>query len=186
MGLSKFEENDLLLRLSQGDGEAFARIYERYWQLLYDTACQRLSDADQAEDVVQDVFVNLWEQRESLSIENLKPYLQTAVRHRIYNLVARDKVKDSYFAYLSASKQTGNLADDPHQYKELRQRYQALLDSMPKRLRQVFELRYEADMDTRHIAKELNISQKTVQNQLLKAVSYVKTIFTSLLLWLIH
>ena len=90
-------EQHLLYALSQGDESAFAEIYKSYWKLLHDTAYKRLGDEDQAKDVVQDIFVKLWHQRETLEIDNLKAYLQSAARYQVYNLIAKQKVNDTYF-----------------------------------------------------------------------------------------
>lgn len=179
--MTSLQHHDVLLqRFVAGDRKAFATIYKAHWPSLFELANRRLSDAKQAEDVVQDVFITLWEKRQSLGISNLKAYLQTAVRNRIFNLVAREKVKDAYFVHLEQLMGFGNGADAPLEYRELWEKYERLLESLPTGQQQAFRLRFEDDLPTRHIAEKLNISQKTVQNQLLKAVNRLKTIFTLL------
>lgn len=167
-------EQDLLFALSQGNEHAFAEIYKTYWKLLHSTAFKRLGDEDQAKDVVQDIFVKLWDQRGSLAIDNLKAYLQTAARYQVYNLIARDKVNDTYFKYLASFETSLGAADQNVLYSELQERFGSILSRMPAKRREVFALRYDDGLSTHDIAEKLNITQKTVQNQLLKAVDSIK------------
>lgn len=177
-------EQHLLFALSQSDECAFAEIYKTYWKLLHDTAYKRLGDEDQAKDVVQDIFVKLWDQRETLAIDNLKAYLQTAARYQVYNLIAREKVNDTYFKYLASFETSLGAADQHVLYSELQERFGAILNKMPVKRREVFELRYEEGLSTHDIAEKLNITQKTVQNQLIKAVDSIKEALLMLFLLL--
>ncbi len=167
-------EQDLLLSLSKGDEEAFSQIYNRHWKALYNMALKRLNDEEQAKDVVQDIFEKLWSQRESLSIGKLRPYLMTSVRYSIYNLIARNKVNDTYFKYLSLLDDLPETADDVLIFAELQDRISHIISNMPSKRKVVFDLRYESGLSTDEIARRLNITQKTVQNQLLKAVSSIR------------
>lgn len=169
-------DQHLLSALAQSDERAFAEIYQTYWKLLHDTAWKRLGDKEQAGDVVQDVFVKLWDQRATLAIDNLRAYLQTAVRYKVYNLIASRKVNDTYFQYLAFLDVASDQADQQILYGELQEQLNALLNKMPLKRRQVFDLRYVDGLSTREIAEKLNISQKTVQNQLIKATDSIKEI----------
>ncbi|OZI05838.1 RNA polymerase subunit sigma-24 [Siphonobacter sp. BAB-5385] len=179
-------EHTLLTALAQSDAAAFTEIYDRYWQLLLETAYQRLGDQDQAMDVVQDVFVKLWDQRETLDIQHLRAYLQTAVRYRVYNLIALQKVNDTYFKYLSLLDQSSGAADYFVLYTELEQQFKQILEQMPEKRREVFDLRHVEGLSTKEIAAQLNITQKTVQNQLIKALDSIREILTALLILLIN
>lgn len=168
------QEQHLLYALSQSDEDAFAEIYKKYWKLLHDIAYKRLGDEDQAKDVVQDIFVGLWDQRENLAIDNLKAYLQTAARYQVYNLIAKQKVNDTYFKYLSSFETYFGAADQNVIYSELQEKFGLVLKNMPIKRRAVFALRYEEGMTTQAIAEKLQITQKTVQNQLIKAVDTIR------------
>lgn len=174
-------EQHLLYALSQSDECAFAEIYKTYWKLLHDTAYKRLGDEDQAKDVVQDIFVKLWDQRETLAIDNLKAYLQTAARYQVYNLIAKQKVNDTYFKYLSSFETSFASADQNVIYSELQDKFGSVLNKMPVKRREVFDLRYEEGLTTQAIADKLQITQKTVQNQLIKAVDTIKEALLMLL-----
>ena len=175
-------DQNLLSALAQSDEVAFAEIYHSYWKLLHDTAWKRLGDKEQAGDVVQDIFVKLWDQRATLAIDNLRAYLQTAVRYKVYNIIASQKVNDTYFQYLAFLDVTSDQADQQILYGELQEQLNALLEKMPSKRREVFDLRYVDGLSTKEIAEKLNISQKTVQNQLIKATDSIKEILFAIAL----
>jgi len=78
-------DEDLLHLLRQGDRDAFNTIYERYWQTMYQSASRMLNLPEQAEDLVQDLFINLWVKRADYDIENLPAYLRKAVKSRVFS-----------------------------------------------------------------------------------------------------
>jgi RNA polymerase sigma factor (sigma-70 family) len=123
--------------------------------------------------VVQDVLVALWDSRENLEVQNLRAYLLTAVRYQIFNLIAKDKVKDSYYRYILDQENEYSSSDSELIYNELSEGVQLLLSKMPKKRKEIFELRFQQDLSTATIARKLNLTQKTVQNQLTKAVSFL-------------
>jgi RNA polymerase sigma-70 factor (family 1) len=163
-----------LSALKTGDQNAFADIYRAHWKNLYHNALRRLGDEDQAKDIVQDVFVQLWSRRETLEISNLEAWLQTAIRYRVYNAVAHEKVNDTYFQHLAAGDISSPAPDENLHCAELEYRFSRAVDQMPEKRREIYQLRFEQELSTQHIADRLNITQKTVQNQLTKAVHYLK------------
>src|SRR5580698_6805084 len=90
-------DNELLVLLAQDNRNAFELLYRRYWLELYDAAYQRLKNNQQAEDIVQDIFVNLWIRRDLVKIENLRAYLHAAVRFRVLNYVQRDLASEAFY-----------------------------------------------------------------------------------------
>jgi RNA polymerase sigma-70 factor (family 1) len=182
VAIINFIEQEHLAALRKGDRSAFSVIYNQYWFLLYESAYKRLQDSDQAEDVVQDVLVALWDSRENLEVQNLRAYLLTAVRYQIFNLIAKDKVKDSYYRYILDQENEYSSSDSELIYNELSEGVQLLLSKMPKKRKEIFELRFQQDLSTATIARKLNLTQKTVQNQLTKAVSFLKSVLASFVL----
>lgn len=185
MALTNSIEQELLTALQKGDRSAFSEIYGAYWYLLYESAYKRLQDSDQAKDVVQDVLTALWDHREKLEVHNLKAYLLAAVRYQIFNLIARDKIKDSYYKFILDQESAYADADNELIYNELADGIRDLLRKMPKKRKEIFELRFEEDLSTDLIARKLNITQKTVQNQLTKAISYLKSVLASFIFMLL-
>ncbi|WP_353718805.1 sigma-70 family RNA polymerase sigma factor [Dyadobacter sp. 676] len=174
----------MLLALRSGERSAFDVIYSRYWQLLFENAMRRVGDEDQAKDIVQDVFVSMWDNRQKVEVVDLKAYLLAAVRNQVFSLIARDKVSDKYFKYLESTGLPVSTTDFDLHYNELLGQYDHLVARMPNKQKQIFQLRFDEGLPTALIADQLNITQKTVQNQLLKAVHFIKSALFSLILFL--
>lgn len=175
------EDQDLLLLLVNGDHEAFSIIYKKYWRRIFVAAYDSLQDVKQSQDIVQDIFVRLWEKRADYEIKNLNAYLYSSVRHSVLKTVTSEKVKDSFFAALRHLTMEASSADHDILTAELLKAYHALLEKMPPQRRKIFQMRYEEDLKTREIAERLNITQKTVQNQLLTSYMEVRSIMTEAL-----
>ena len=171
-----YTDEKLMSLLKQGDPAAFNCLYGRHWEALYQTAYRRLADREQCSDIVQDVFIDLWEQRSHKKIQQLEPYLHTAVRYKIYTLLAKGKKFPAFvepFEQLLVSPFT---ADGPFHEQEQQRLLTAWLDTLPRKRRRIFELRYLEGMTTKEIADTLQVSQKTVQNQLKTASDSLRTV----------
>src|SRR5690606_30825490 len=93
----KYSDSDLLQFLKNGDERVFSEIYTRYHSLLYIYAHKKLQDKQEAQDVVHDVFITLWEKRFELRIQiSLANYLYTAVRNKSLDIFAHKKVEEKY------------------------------------------------------------------------------------------
>src|SRR5690606_11908941 len=161
-----YTDEELVPLLKAGHPEAFTCIYERHWHALYQTAYRRLADKEQCSDIVQDVFVDLWEQRGNKAIQRLEPYLHTAVRYKIYTLLAKGKALPAFVEPFEQMLISPFTADGPFGEQETRRLLAAWLDTLPHKRRRIFEMHYFEGRSTKEIAEELQVSQKTVQNQL--------------------
>jgi RNA polymerase sigma-70 factor (family 1) len=166
---------ELLALIKTGDKEAFAMLYQRYWRDLYDTAYQRLKNPQQAEDIVQDVFVSVWSRRSDLNINNPAAYLHTAVRFKIFNYVERDLACEAFLEPFESIIAYQSGADDQLMGKELIRLIQLFANTLPNKRKQIFLLHLSQNFTTREIAEQLHINQKTVQNQLGRALDGLKT-----------
>lgn len=161
-----YTDEELVLLLNEGDPQAFNCIYERHWHALYQTAYRRLVDRDQCSGIVQDVFIDLWEQRYHKKILKLEPYLHTAVRYNIYSLLAKGKSLPTFVEPFEQMLVSPLTADGPFDEEEMRKLVEAWLQTLPSKRRQMFEMHYLEGLSTKEIAVELHVSRKTVQNQL--------------------
>lgn len=164
----------LLSKMKEGDSVAFDELYERYWQSIYAAAFKRLHDPDQAKDVTQDVFLQLWHKREEISIDNLAAYLHTAARNKVYNLIEKERKYIPIPDLLVSLKANKDHADSDLLYKEFLIAYEALINSLTSSQQKIFRMRFQQDLSTSQIAEHLSISRKTVQNQLGKAVAQLR------------
>ena len=177
-----FTDQQLCNLLRQNDLQAFNAIYDRYWRSLYQSASGFLHVAAQAEDIVQDLFVNLWLKREAYAIDNLSAYLRKALRSRLLNYVLRDKVKASFFEPFDAIQRASFSAEELIREKELLEVIAAYIRALPLKRKEIFLLHYKDQLSTGEIANLLGISQKTVQNQLNTTFNGLRSTITSLLL----
>ena len=109
----KYDDKILIDLLKSGDKAAFAALFDRYQPLLYVYACKITKDAPEASDIVQEVFMSLWERKEQLDIKGQAlPYLYQSVRFRFFNLLDKKKVREDYLDSMKAFMQEGTLLTD--------------------------------------------------------------------------
>ena len=173
---SKLSDQELFVLLKSGDEPSFAEIYSRYNALLLVHADNKLRNEDEARDVVQDVFVRLWEKRDQLQIESsLSGYLYSSVRNQIFNMIKHQKVITAYTDSLFAENRDNEIyADHLIREKQFAAMIQAEIDSLPPRMKQVFELRRFEDLSNKEVAERLGITEYTAQDHMKKAVKALK------------
>ena len=84
-------DEQLFLQVKQHDRAAFDELYKRHWLALFNAAFKRLRDKEAASDLVQDIFADLWNKRDIRDIDNVGAYLNTAIKNRVYSLLAKGK-----------------------------------------------------------------------------------------------
>jgi RNA polymerase sigma-70 factor (family 1) len=169
-----YNDSELCQLLKQDDRAAFELIYERYWQKLYEKANRLLKLSVQAEDIVQELFINLWQKRNEYDIDNLNAYLHTALRSRVLNYIEREQGKEIFFEPFETIQQASFSAEELVREKELMKIIVAYIDSLPAKRKEIFLLHYQQQLATADIAALLGITQKTVQNQLNNAMTGIK------------
>ena len=159
--------------LKNGDQEAFTVIYNTYWNALFRTAYRILNDRSAAEDIVQNVFVSLWNRRNEATILNLKAYLQQATRYCVYQAIRSKKHDDSFYERL-ALVTADIITDNPLLFKEQQELLQKIIDSLPEDCKTTFRLSREENMSYKQIAALLNISEKTVEKRMSKSLKHIR------------
>lgn len=181
-------DNLLLQQIAQGSTTAFETLFDRYWQQAYSDAFKRLKNHDDSKDIVQEIFTHIWINRDTIHIQNLPAYLNIAIRNKVIKLVSRQKLSHPYFDNLEKVPKEFAEADANLLWKEFSKAYEALVQALPPKRQEIFRLRYQHDLRTKDIAEQLNITLKTVQNQLGKAVDTLKVSLLRMLslLWFIY
>lgn len=168
----------LLLLIELGDRAAFDVIYEKYWAKTYSSAYKRLRDEDEAKNVVQEIFINIWVRR-GQPIENLPAYLNIAVRNQVYKVVEKQKCTTPFLDAFESISSPNEGADRNILWQEFYSYYETLLAGLPPKRQQIFRLRFHDDQTTKAIADQMGISRKTVQNQLGKAIEQLRMVLFS-------
>lgn len=165
---------ELLRSLKDGSMEAFNALYQRYWQPAYNAAFKRLNDPAAAQDVTQDIFLQLWNRRADLHILHLPAYIHTSVRNRVLNLLESQQRFLPMEDLFAESASGGEGADALARRNQWLKSYHALVDALPPGRQEIFRMRYNEGATPDQIAAHLNISRKTVQNQLGKALARLR------------
>jgi RNA polymerase sigma-70 factor (family 1) len=172
---------------SKGDIKAFESLYKRYWAVLLDEAYRRLKVKEEAEEVVQEVFIDLYTRREQLTItSNLAGYLHRAVQFKVYNKIRSYIVQRAYrrLAALGLEEQTGRYSTEA-EFRELNVVVQKAILSLPDKCREVFLLSRECGLGHKEIARKLCISQNTVERHMNKALKHLRKTFGTAEPWLL-
>ena len=175
-------DNELLALLAQQNEQAFQMLYSRYWKRLYSAAFKRLPDPDIVQDILQDIFLQLWLRRADLNIANLEAYLLGAVRNRVLKYFEVEGRYTPLNALMAELGYSSSNADALVLRDELRQAYHGLLKTLTPSQQKILQLRYEQDLNTEEIAQILEITRKTVQNQLRTALVQIRTSLLALAL----
>jgi RNA polymerase sigma factor (sigma-70 family) len=165
----------LLVQLSEGSKPAFDTLYNRHWKLVYQSALKRLNNPERAQDVAQDVFVQLWIRGNKSVIENLPAYLLVSSRNAVFKLLEKEARMSSVSVDSSPEIESPfNRADASILHKEFLASFEKLVDGLPSQQRLIFKMRFEEDLNSNYIAEILNISPKTVRNQLGKVLATLR------------
>ena len=169
-------DKDLVVLVHSQPLEAFRLIYQRYWDPLFNIAFKRLQDAEEARDIVQEVFTTVWDQRAQLQPrESLLPYLQVILRNRIFNLYARNEVKLKYIVETQwQATFAQNNAVQQLTLKELQDIVNDAIAQLPPRMQEIFLLNREDQLTPAEIAQHLSLSVQTVKNQLHRATEKMR------------
>lgn len=183
------DESTLILLLRQGDEEAFEVLYNRYWEKLLTIAYHRIGSMEVAKELVQDVFTNLWRRRQQLTIQTtFGAYIFSAMKYTILDHIRAQAVKEKYIAAIKTAVQyADNSTVDFIAYEELNHTLEQEIRKLPEKCRMVFRLSRIEHYSTKEIAEKLQISPKTVENQITKALKLLRVNlreFTTLLVFL--
>lgn len=175
-----YRDEDLLDLLRQDNKQAFTEIYNRYWNILFGIAYNRLQQSVTAEDVVHDVFLSLWKNRNQQTILKLENYLATATKYcvlaKIKKTQQEKKLKNGLpISYLNPQ------IDEALDYKKILEIIKIEVESLPEKCKLIFKSSREEGKPVKQIAAELKLSPKTVENQISKALKQLKLATKSIL-----
>jgi RNA polymerase sigma-70 factor (ECF subfamily) len=166
----------LVKRLIENDKNALDGLYHYYYPRLYYFIKGFLKVEDEVDDVIQDVFVKLWENRNNItSVETFNSWVFTVTKNEVISLF-RSKIKKAEFETRIRETviQTESFTDTMLEYNEIKGRVDQLIEQLPEKRRQIFKLSREQGLSQKEIANQLGISVKTVEDHMMHAIRFMR------------
>lgn len=174
-------EVELIIALKEGDIQAFSQLFDRYGKRLFHFSVGYLKSAENAEEIVQDVFLKIWNNRqELLAQKSFESYLFTIAKNGILNTIRKSKSEQVYLNYKKIHPDKNVLLDDELDYKELEKAYTESVEKLSSKRKEIYLLSRQHSLSNAEIADRMNISVKTVENQMTSALSHIRKNLRSL------
>lgn len=176
--VKKLTQVELITLIQNGNISAFDEFYRQNWRALYQMAYHSTGNIDDAKDLVQNVFINFWNTRESIDALKFQPsYLFTSLRNGIINQYKKDAVKKRGAEVMLHQIETANgyTTEDAYIAKEFALQINARVRELPAKMQQVFVLSRYEQLSVKEISESLQIEPRTVKNQLSNAIKILRT-----------
>lgn len=171
---TSLRDSDQLLwqNAATGDLRAFERLYNRYWELLLRESYKALKDRDEAEDVVQNLFVDLYGRLGTVVVDDIRAYLLQANRYAIYKRIRQYITERKYRTELANLFQHDSMVEEAclAEYRELENVVSASIARLPQKCREAFLLSRNQGLSYAQIARHLGVSERTVEKHISKAL----------------
>ncbi len=160
----KLLSDELLIKLLLvGDGGAFEEIYRRYFNKLLRTAQFKIQSKEIAEELLQDLFISLWEKRDKIVIDNLEAYLSTSLKYLIINHIRRQILQDRFIEYAANKNEPAETVDESIAFNELSVAIEKSIEKLPEKTRQIFTLNRLEYKSVKEISEQLSLPERTVE-----------------------
>ncbi len=184
--VSSLTDKELVMKLRDHEEDGMIILYKTYWKELYVAAFSVLRDKEDCEDIIQDLFIKIWNKRKELEItSSLRNYLLAAVRYEVYRKVRGSRKYESLLTEIIDTVVDHSLCNEL-EYKELQSRIANVIDTLPTKCREVYQLSRHEQLSHQEISTRLSISTKTVRNHLTKALHYLRLSMDQILLLVLY
>jgi len=175
MGIAA-EEQLLVLQLKKGNHASYKVLYQKYAPKLYAFSRKYIFSEEDAREIVQDVFLRLWEKRENIDeTQPFSSYVIQAAKHRIFNGFRKKVNEQAYIDFLAFGDNTvANFTENEVDYQEVKQKAEEAINALPEKRREIFRMSRDEGLKNKEIAEKLQISIKTVENQMGEALKTLR------------
>lgn len=160
----------------KGDDNSFIAVYNRYWYRLFLSSYRRVKDKAVAEGLVQDLFLKLWQKRDSVNIDQLENYLFSSIRNATIDYLKKQMVADKYLAYQKVYLgMTSNSTEEMVELNDLEENLEKGLRVLSGKSEKIFRLYRMHHWSVEKIARHFNLSEKTVHYHLTRSQKFIRT-----------
>jgi len=171
------DDASLLELMKDDDQEAFTTIYNKYWYPLMQHVMKAVRIYSEAEDIVQEIFVSIWKNRARLEIRGaLSTYLFNSGRYMAIRNIERNVTRSNYLQRLSDQIDNGGVPSPETllHMRELEERIEQAIESLPGKMKEIFNLSRKQQLSYREIAAQLGVSEETVRKQISNALNRLR------------
>lgn len=176
--ISASSDEELIAALKDGDFSAFGELYDRYWSPMLAKAYDRLKSQEDAEEVVQELFIKIWRRRERIELQfSFKTYIFAALRYEILDFLAKHLHRKNHLSIDETDHLQFLVQGEGYhslEMKELQHQMNEMIDNLPEKCQLIFKMSRNNGLSSREIANELNLSHRTVETQISKAIRTLK------------
>ena len=162
-----------MLHSTKLDKSSFERIYREHWSGLYSYAFNVLRENELCEDIVQEVFMDLWRRRQVVHISDLRSYLLQSVKYQIFNHFRESRYKKQLLMEFDLVLAECGI-DESFEAQELEAQIKDVISQLPKRRRIVFDMSRNEGLSNKEISEKLVISLQTVKNQISESLKFIR------------
>jgi RNA polymerase sigma-70 factor (ECF subfamily) len=169
-------ENLLIKQFKGGDHNAFKVLYQKYAPKLFGFSRKYLNSDIESEEIVQEVFIRIWEKKENIDEnQSFSSYVFQAAKHKIFNGFRKKVNEQAYLDFLILSdKSSSSFTEMEVEYREIKEKADQAIKAMPPKRQEIFRLSREQGLKNKEIAAKLQISIKTVENQMGQALKFLR------------
>lgn len=160
-------------KVKKSDSKAFSTLFDLLWGSMYGYAASIIMDDNIAKDMVQEVWIDYWKRRANIETHHIKAYLYKAIRNRCYNHLRDSKFNEIQIEAANMVFMASEIEQE-EDVVELTKKIDQILSSLPSRCQEVFGLSRIDNINNKEIAEKLNISQRSVENQISTALSKLR------------
>lgn len=188
---NRHDEREVLCELAGGSESAFVRIFDQYSPKVYSIASKFLDSRESAEEVVQDVFMDIWLQKEKMGeVLNLAAYLHGMTRRKVFDAFRRESAFKEILTELSYQEQAENMTERTMLENEYKELLHDAVRRLPELQQEIFRLAKEEGLSHEKIAEQLNLSRLAVKAQMKRILRSIRLqlepfLRTELLVWLL-
>ncbi|MGA8264324.1 MAG: RNA polymerase sigma-70 factor [Ignavibacteriaceae bacterium] len=166
-------DNRILQSIKLDDKLSFERVYKQYWSKLYIYAFNVLKEREICEDIVQEIFIDLWTKRHAIKITDLNSYLYQSVKYQIFNCFRKNKYKKLLLMKFDLFVEQYAI-DELYEQKELKEEINDIISKLPEQRRRIFQMSRRDGLSNKEISDNLNVSVQTVRNQISTSLKFIR------------